>query len=175
MVVSRSALTPLRTKDGFMKQNPIELVKYVATVIFIAGLCIPGYANACARDRSQFSAMLSSLKVDRDWSGFIEGHWAKKANGTGWNMVYYKNRLAFAVQNPITGAKDAQFIEICPSSKGSDFTVRGEVLGRKQNLEIKVSGQDLRVMNGMAKGVFKKRSKTRQQILQEFSNEFSKL
>ncbi len=135
----------------------------------------PATSEACARTQAQLAAMLPTLQVNDTWAERIEGHWAKRAGGTGWNIIYYKQRLAFAIQNPITGTKDAQFIEVCPSSKGNDFTVRGEILGKDQNLEIKVSGQNLRVMSGVARGLFKKRNKNRRQILDEFSKELSQL
>lgn len=155
---------------GIMKSSSILALVFSVMIVFV-----PAQAEACARTQSQLAAMLPGLGVDGAWARFIEGHWAKKAGGTGWHVVYYKSRLAFAVQNPITRAKDAQFIEICPSSEGNDFTVRGTILGRSQNLEVKVHGRDLKVMNGLAKGVFKKRNKSRSQIVQEFSAYFSEL
>ena len=136
---------------------------------------VPAQAEACSRTQGQLAAMLRTLSIDSSWSQFIEGHWAKRANGTGWHVVYFRDRLAFAVKNPVTRSTDAQFIEICPSSKGNDFTVKGHILGKNQVLEVKIQGRDLRVMNGLAKGVFKKRSKTRRQIVQEFSSDFSEL
>lgn len=150
-------------------------LKAIAIVAVVTILSLPAPSEACARTQPQLGAMLSSLGIDSAWADFIQGHWAKKADGSGWHVVYYKNRLAFAVKNPVTGAKDAQYIEICPSSEGNDFKVQGQILGNTQILEVKIQGRDLRVMNGLARGVFKKRSKSRSQIIEEFSSHFSQL
>lgn len=146
--------------------------------VVLSGLALslnPSSAQACARNQAQLKALLSDIGVDSNWAGFIEGHWAKRAGGTGWNVVYYRGRLAFAVQNPITGSKDAQYIDICPSRKGNDFTVQGKILGKNRVMEVEISGQDLKVQNGPASGTFRKWKKSNQQILNEFATQFRAL